>query len=524
MPLDLSFGVASPEAKARDSAAYVIIGQKDVLSKVPFWSFCDEKTWAALLAQVSSDGDFGNRFSGVVTRVSGQHAVVHVISLPTVASRHNSPGRPDAIFNKFPSSSGIPDMSVYCVLRNSTEAFAAGCSVARSLPMYTRKNGNSGDEDMQNIKVSCDFVVPGGTPGDLNELKTVCPGLSLAAEGIRGAARLVDMPCSEFNCKHGVDLATKIAEEVGADIEIIQGKELDTRGFGGLWGVGKAAVNLPALVCLSRKPKNSSSAEARTVVWAGKGIVYDTGGLSIKTKTGMPGMKRDMGGAAACLYAFKSAASGTYAKVLDERNITLHAILCFAENAVGPEATRPDDILTMYSGKSVEVNNTDAEGRLVLGDGVAFATKHLNPDVLCDLATLTGAQGIATGKRHAAIYTNDEDIESACFRSGILSGDLVHALPYAPEFFRDEFNSSVADMKNSVKDRSNGQSSCAGQFIGNHIQSDYKGKWLHIDMAYPVEIGERATGYGVALLLQMFLRDNAASADAAAPAAKKARL
>eukprot|EP00299_Pterocystis_sp_00344_P011768 c5546_g1_i2.p1 GENE.c5546_g1_i2~~c5546_g1_i2.p1 ORF type:complete len:128 (+),score=28.36 c5546_g1_i2:112-495(+) len=121
------------------------------------------------------------------------------------------------------------------------------------------------------------------------------------------------------------------------------------------------------------------------------------------------------------------------------------------------------------------------------------------------MATLTGAQGVATGVRHAAIYCNDDLLESAFIRAGKVTGDLVHPLPYCPEFFRSEFASKVADMKNSVKNRSNATSSCAGQFLGNHISEylEQGGKWCHVDIAFPAEDGERATGYGVALLLQM---------------------
>merc|ERR1712136_421546 len=156
---------------------------------------------------------------------------------------------------------------------------------------------------------------------------------------------------------------------------------MGTQGFGGIYGVGKAAVNPPALAVLSYKPKGAT----RTVAWVGKGIVYDTGGLSIKGKTAMPGMKRDCGGAAAILGVFR-----------------------LAENSVGPLATRPDDIHTLYSGRTVEINNTDAEGRLVLADGVVYAHKDLKADIILDMATLTGGQGVATGKYHAAVLSNQE--------------------------------------------------------------------------------------------------------------------
>ncbi|NWV27635.1 PEPL1 aminopeptidase, partial [Origma solitaria] len=182
----------------------------------------------------------------------------------------------------------------------------------------------------------------------------------------------------------------------------------------------------------------------------------------------------------------------------------LHAVFCLAENAVGPCATRPDDIHVLYSGKTVEINNTDAEGRLILADGVAYACKDLGADIILDMATLTGAQGIATGKYHAAVLTNNEEWEKACVKAGRNCGDLVHPLVYCPELHFSEFTSAVADMKNSVADRDNTPSSCAGLFIASHIGFDWPGVWVHVDIAAPVHAGERATGYGVALLLSLF--------------------
>ena len=204
----------------------------------------------------------------------------------------------------------------------------------------------------------------------------------------------------------------------------------------------------------------------------------------------------DCGGAAAMLATFSSAVRAGATQ-------RLHLVCCLAENAIGPGALRNDDIITLYSGKTVEINNTDAEGRLVLGDGVAYATKHLSPHLVIDMATLTGAQLVATGKRHAAIVANSAAVEAAAVAAGLASGDLVHPLPYAPEFFRSEFASKVADMRNSVKDRSNAQSSCAANFVAEHLAADYTGGWLHVDMAGPAWAADRGTGYGVALLLSL---------------------
>ncbi|XP_014661984.1 PREDICTED: probable aminopeptidase NPEPL1 [Priapulus caudatus] len=307
------------------------------------------------------------------------------------------------------------------------------------------------------------------------------------------------LKCSRHNTPSRSHFITKIVKSLtGSGDEYIVVRIRDSgepRLATCIHGVGKSALHLPALAVLSHTPPGATE----TIAWVGKGIVYDTGGLSLKGKTAMPGMKRDCGGAAAILGAF-------YAAVKQGFRENLHAVFCIAENSIGPLATRPDDIHTLYSGRTVEINNTDAEGRLVLADGVAFAQKDLGCNIILDMATLTGAQGIATGKYHAAILTNNEDWEVASGRAGINSGDLVHPLPYCPELHFPEFASAVADMKNSVADRSNAQPSCAGLFVAAHLGFDYPGVWIHVDMAGPVHCGERATGYGVALLLALFGR------------------
>lgn len=276
-------------------------------------------------------------------------------------------------------------------------------------------------------------------------------------------------------------------------LQVIRGEQLKDKGFGGIYGVGKAAADPPALAVLSYEPEGATE----TVAWVGKGIVFDTGGLSIKGKTAMPGMKRDCGGAAAVL-------GGFYAAVKSGFKQNLHAVFCLAENAVGPNSTRPDDIHTLYSGCTVEINNTDAEGRLVLADGVCYADKDLKAKVILDMATLTGAQGIATGKYHGAILTNSGSWENKALIVGRQTADLLSPVPYCPELHFSEFTSAVADMKNSVMDRGNAQVSCAGLFIGAHLGFEYDGVWMHVDMASPVHCGERATGYGVALLVGLF--------------------
>jgi len=276
------------------------------------------------------------------------------------------------------------------------------------------------------------------------------------------------------------------------------GDALRRAGFGGTWNVGRGATVPPRLLHLEHAPPRSVKKGKRpplTVVLVGKGVVFDTGGLHIKPRGGMEGMKSDMGGAAAVVAAFR-------VLVRERLPFRLHCVTPLAENAVGPTAFRPDEILTLHSGKTVEINNTDAEGRLLLGDAVSYAARDLKADVVIDAATLTGAQLVSTGKRHAAIVSNRERLEAHAVRAGRASGDLVHPLLFAPEFYQSEFKSEMADMTNSVKDRNNAQSSCAAQFVYSHMQ-ELDVPWLHIDLAGPAHVDNRGTGFGAALIAEV---------------------
>jgi probable aminopeptidase NPEPL1 len=352
------------------------------------------------------------------------NAVV-LASLPDQVSRHNTPSRSHSIAKILKKHSGSRNVLIVC---EREDVYASGCAVGRCFPTYSKKTKNPPTKEDVNVE----FLVVEGerTVGlDLEEKERIL--LQDSCTAIQLTARLLDAPCNEMNTMHFLDEILKVEKELktfGVTSTVIKGEELRERGFGGVYGVGRAAENPPVLAILSFKPKKPQ----RTVAWVGKGIVYDTGGLSIKSKTMMPGMKADCGGAAAILGAFSVAVKSGFQD-------TLHGIFCLAENSVGPLATRPDDIHTLYSGKTVEINNTDAEGRLVLADGVVYASRDLKADVIVDMATLTGAQGIATGQYHASHLTNSEEWEIKTAVAGRSSGDLSFPAVYCPEFQFPEF-------------------------------------------------------------------------------------
>lgn len=336
-------------------------------------------------------------------------------ALPLKCSRHNTNSRAHSITKLVSTNvTGVNESIV--IVCEKKDLFASACAVVRAFPLFSRKNRRGTTPP---VTVNVEFILMEGDKILLEPLSQ--PEISCiesVARGIRLAAKIVDTPCNEMNVSHFLEEVQTVAGEVGLTPLIIRGEDLETHGFGGIYGVGKAAAVPPALCVLSHEPAGAT----KTIAWVGKGIVYDTGGLSIKGKTAMPGMKRDCGGAAAILGAF-------YAAVKSGFTENLHAVFCLAENSVGPNATRPDDIHKLYSGLTVEINNTDAEGRLVLSDGVAYAKKDLKAEIILDMATLTGAQGIATGKYHGAILTNSDLWEQKALDAGRISGDLLSPVP-----------------------------------------------------------------------------------------------
>jgi len=398
--------------------------------------------------------------------------------LPSKHSRHNSPSNTTKIRQLCRKICTADDWDVI-ILGSKPHLEGQVCAAAKAFPSYSAKTSRIQNQTINIIPMIDENVISSNA-------------LNIMIDNVRLCGALVDQPPNIFHITDYVDSITAWANtRSGVRCSVVRGSELVEQGLNGIWNVGKAAEEAPAMIVLQYLPKNND-ARLKHVCWVGKGIIYDTGGLSLKSKTGMPGMKMDMGGAAAVWTAFKS----TVERGADH---SVSAILCLAENAIGSRSVRPDDIITMYSGKTVEINNTDAEGRLVLADGVAWAEKNLRPDIIMNIATLTGAASTSVGREVAAIYCNDETLETCAVQTGRDIGELCHPLPYIPENWKLEFRSSVADMRNSVANRSNAQSACAAQFIGNHLSQ--KTPWLHLDIAGAAFSGGRGTGFGMHLLM-----------------------
>jgi leucyl aminopeptidase len=263
--------------------------------------------------------------------------------------------------------------------------------------------------------------------------------------------------------------AGQIAAETGIGITVLDEQALAEGGYGGILGVGQGSAHPPRLVRLEYAPPEAS----QVLVLAGKGITFDSGGLSLKPAKAMETMKSDMGGAAAALASMQAISTlGLPVRVI--------GYLPLAENMPSGTAQRPSDVLTMYGGTTVEVLNTDAEGRLVLADALARSASD-SPDVLVDIATLTGAQVVSLGPRVAGVMANDDALRDAVVDAASRAGEAMWPMPL-PDELRKGLESSVADLTNVAPDR-NGGMLVAGLFLREFVPLGVR--WAHLDIAGP---------------------------------------
>ena len=293
------------------------------------------------------------------------------------------------------------------------------------------------------------------------------------------ARDLVNTPPSDLHPEDLAEVARERAEAVGVEVEVLDEEALVDGGYGGIVGVGQGSVNAPRLVHLSYRGGSGSGPKVALV---GKGITFDSGGLSLKPAASMEEMKSDMGGAAAVL-------AGVTAVAELGLPVDVEAWVPMAENMPSGTAIRPSDVLTMRGGKTIEVNNTDAEGRLILADAIARACED-TPDVVIDVATLTGAQLVALGARTTAVMANDDELRGQVVAAAGRAGEPSWPMPLPPEL-KKGLDSEVADMVNTGP-REGGMLT-AGLFLQEFVAEGVR--WAHLDIAGPAYNSAEAYGY-----------------------------
>ncbi|MCF7807205.1 MAG: leucyl aminopeptidase [Candidatus Marinimicrobia bacterium] len=320
-------------------------------------------------------------------------------------------------------------------------------------------------------------------------------GLQVSA-GVVLARDLGNHPSNVATPTYLAETAERIAKDGDMKITVFEREDFEKLGFGGIQGVAQGSDVPPKFIILEY---NGGGADAKTLGLVGKGLTFDSGGISIKPAGGMDEMKFDMLGGAAVLGIMSAVA-----QIKPKLNII--AVVPSTENMSGGKAYKPGDILTAYNGKTIEILNTDAEGRLILADGLSYITKHYKLDGLVDFATLTGAVIVALGHRYSAVMTNDQSFADELMDVGEKSQDRLWQLPLDEEYAED-IKSKIADVKNTGAAREAG-TIAAGAFLHEFVAEGTP--WCHVDIAgtgwlkkgRPYQ-PEGPTGSGVRLILEL---------------------
>lgn len=297
----------------------------------------------------------------------------------------------------------------------------------------------------------------------------------IIGKAVNEARELKNLPANILNPIYVANYAKEFAHKNGLKYTVFGREEMINMGMGGITGVGQGSDNDPQLVILEYSAPVSN---APTVAFVGKGITFDSGGLSIKPAKSMEQMKHDMSGAAAVLQAIIALAQL-------KCPINVISLMPLAENMLGGNAMRPGDIIKFYNGKTAEVLNTDAEGRLILADALSYAVQHYKPNAIIDVATLTGACAAALGPFYSGMFSEHEELAQQVAHAGEISGDPVWRLPLN-DYYKPALKSHVADLSNIGQGSYSAGATTAALFLQNFVGNT---PWVHLDIA--------GTAYGV---------------------------
>ncbi|MBB2970286.1 leucyl aminopeptidase [Mesorhizobium sp. RMAD-H1] len=354
----------------------------------------------------------------------------------------------------------------------------------------TKKNEDNGEEPKGGVKITLQAENPSAAKKAFADAEAIAAGVKLARD-------LVNEPANVMGPVEFAEEAVKL-EKLGVKVEILTEKELKKLGMGALLGVAQGSVRPPRVAVMEW---NGGKSKEKPVAFIGKGVVFDTGGISIKPAAGMEDMKGDMGGAAAVTGLMHALAAR-------KARVNAVGIIGLVENMPDGNAQRPGDIVTSMSGQTIEVLNTDAEGRLVLADALWYANDRFKPRFMVNLATLTGAIMVALGQYHAGLFSNDDELAGQLNAAGQATGERVWRMPLGPDYDK-LIDSKTADMKN-IGGRYGGAITAA-QFLKRFVGDT---PWAHLDVA-GTAIGAPnneysqswASGFGVRLLDRL-VRDN----------------
>jgi leucyl aminopeptidase len=401
-------------------------------------------------------------------------------------------GQVAASLRKAAQATVVADLPGVAADGRHAAALAAGILLRRyRFDRYKTGKGDAKDEaDDKPVKISIRTADPAGAKKAFAEMAVVVEGVLLARD-------LVNEPANKLGPVEFADRIVKL-KALGVEVEILAEKEMKKLGMGALLGVAQGS---PRGARLAVMRWNGAKAKEKPVAFVGKGVTFDTGGNSMKSPGGMEDMKGDMGGAAAVVGLLHALAAR-------KAKVNAVGVVGLVENAVDGHAQRPGDIVTSMSGQTVEVLNTDAEGRLVLADALWYCAERFQPRAMVDLATLTGAVMVALGHHHAGLFSNDDELASRLLEAGQATQERLWRMPLGPEYDK-LIDSRNADMKN-IGGRYGG-AVIAAQFLQRFVRDT---PWAHLDIAGTAMGAPSSdichswgTGFGVRLLDRL-VRDN----------------
>ncbi|MBD2504943.1 leucyl aminopeptidase [Anabaena azotica] len=453
-----------------------------------------DERFAGILKEIIAEEEFtGKANTTVFTRVGTGNSLKKIILVglgKTEAFKTESLRRAAAAVGRVAKKQKSKVLGLSFPLWNndpttSAQAIAEGVQLA----LYQDNRFKSDPEDKDSTVETVELLGFTGQEAVINRANQIVSGVILARQ-------LVAAPANSVTPITMAETAQQIATDHGLQLQILEREECEKLGMGAFLGVALASDLPPKFIHITYKPEG---APKRRVAIIGKGLTFDSGGLNIKgAGSGIETMKTDMGGAAATLGAAKAIAQ-------IKPDVEVHFISAVTENMISGKAMHPGDILTASNGKTIEVNNTDAEGRLTLADALVYADK-LGLDAIVDVATLTGANITALGEDIAGLYTPDDALATQLEQASSESGEKLWRMPMEEKYF-EGLKSGIADMKNTGPRA--GGAITAALFLKEFVKDT---QWAHLDIAGPVWSdkengynGPGATGYGVRLLVNWVL-------------------
>ncbi len=479
--LDVTFADA---ALPQSGALGLLVGEGGAASGL--WHAADEATGGAVTRAFAA-AEFTGKEGTSCTILAPGAGLSRIVAAGLGKEADLSPRRVEEAAGAI--AAGLAREAVAAIAADGVDAHAAHAALGAVLRSYRFDIYRTKQKPEDKPKLAALTVLS----GDRAAAEAAWPALRAIAHGVFVTRDLVSEPANILNPPEFATRIEKLAG-LGLKIEVFGQAELEALGFGSLLGVSQGSAQPPRMVVMQWQGTDKSFAEEKPVAFIGKGVTFDTGGISIKPAGGMEDMKWDMAGAGTVV-GLMAALAGRRARV------NAVGLVGLVENMPSATAQRPGDVVRSYSGQTIEVLNTDAEGRLVLADVLWYAQQTFDPRFMVDLATLTGAIIVALGHEHAGLFSNDDDLATKLAAVGTATGEKLWRMPMGREYDK-QLKSDIADMKN-ITGRP-GSSITAAQFIARFVNEK---PWAHLDIAGTAwatkdsaVIPKGATAFGVRML------------------------